>query len=173
MKFILLSEKEKTQYSDQLFSLLLDSDKEFVPPLSSRASTTDTNLINSNGQTLLPYFNTMLKQEVLALFEGQNLVGFVSFVKGYENAEIPSISKPNIYLSTLVVSAEQRGKGITKKLYDYLFNTIYPERSIYTRTWSTNFAHIKILRGFNFALILTKPNDRGNGVDTVYFELKR
>ena len=80
---------------------------------------------------------------------------------------------PNIYLSTLVLSAESRGKGITKKLYAHLFNELYPEKNIFTRTWSTNAPHIKILDYFGFDEMVRIKNDRGNGIDTVYFENRR
>ena len=80
---------------------------------------------------------------------------------------------PNIYLSTLMLKSEARGKHLTQKMYDYLFNNLYADRSIFTRTWSTNGAHLRILEKFDFKLIKTIPNDRGVGIDTVYFALKR
>jgi len=80
---------------------------------------------------------------------------------------------PNIYLSTLILSTESRGKGVTKKLYAHLFNELYPDKSIFTRTWSTNLAHIKILDYFSFEEIARLENDRGNGIDTVYFAKRK
>ena len=54
-------------------------------------------------------------------------------------------------------------------MYAHLFDDIFPDRSIFTRTWSTNAAHIKILDKFNFEIIKCIENDRGDGIDTVYF----
>ncbi len=174
MEFIVLSSKLKEKYKNQIFDMLKASDKEFVPPLSFRVSTTQSDLKGSLSEKgIKSYFDTLLTQEVLGIFIDKKLAGVISFILDYKNQEIHNLDSNNVYLSTLVVSSEFRGQGITKKAYDYLFNTLYLSRSIYTRTWSTNYAHIKILNEFNFSLILNKPNDRGNGIDTVYFELKR
>ena len=68
-----------------------------------------------------------------------------------------------------MLTKEARGKGLTQKMYDFLFNNLYANSNIFTRTWSTNFAHLKILTKFGFELIKTIPNDRGENIDTVYF----
>ena len=83
--------------------------------------------------------------------------------------EIKEDTLPNIYLSTLVLKPEARGKKLTFYMYDYLFNILYPESNIFTRTWSTNIPHIKILSKFDFDEFIRKPNDRGEGIGTVYF----
>ena len=76
---------------------------------------------------------------------------------------------PNIYISTLLVTPCGRGQGLTRKMYEFLFNE-YKNANVFTRTWSTNEAHIKILLGFGFETIKVLENDRGNGIDTVYFK---
>jgi ribosomal protein S18 acetylase RimI-like enzyme len=57
-------------------------------------------------------------------------------------------------------------------MYDHLFNEKYADRNIFTRTWSTNTAHISILKKYNFREIHRIENDRGEGIDTVYFSRK-
>ena len=174
MEFIILDNILKEKYKSQIYQMLAFSDKEFVPPLSCRNSTTQKNLVgvaNENG--IKDYFEGLLSQQVLGIFIDGNLAGILSFITDYTSQEIENIKLPNIYLSTLVVSQNYRGKGVTKKVYDYLFNDIYKEHTVYTRTWSTNLAHLNILAHFGFKLMLNKPNDRGEGIDTVYFELRR
>ncbi len=175
MEFRILTEKDKTLYKQTILDAMKESDNDFVPPLSARSSTTQKNLAGgkSSEQGLLSYCNEMLSQIVLGAFEGDNLLGFVSFKKNYTCDVIVDCDSPNIYLSTLILKKEARGKHLTQQMYDYLFNTLYADRSIFTRTWSTNGAHLRILEKFNFTLIKTIPNDRGNGIDTVYFALKR
>jgi ribosomal protein S18 acetylase RimI-like enzyme len=68
-----------------------------------------------------------------------------------------------------VVSPKARGKGVTTALYQKLF-TEYEKVNIFTRTWSTNFAHIKILGKYGFEVIKILKDDRGIGIDTVYFK---
>ena len=109
----------------------------------------------------------MLGQQILGVFLEEKLVGFVSYIEDRVTDVFDVL--PNIYISTLVLQPETRGMGITKKLYHHLFNEMYPTHSIYTRTWSTNITHIKILQGFDFAELKRIPNDRGAGVDTVYY----
>ena len=175
MEFKILTEKEKAYYRDDIFSTLKESDNDFIPPLSMRNSTTQTNLTAGTigEHAILSYGNEMLSQVILGAFEEDNLLGFVSFKENYTNDIITSDSLPNIYISTLVLKKEARGKRLTQQMYDCLFNKLYKDRSIFTRTWSTNAAHLKILENFNFTLIKTIENDRGVGIDTVYFALQR
>ena len=176
MDFKILTEKEKRLYKDDIICTLKESDNDFVPPLSMRNSTTQTDLTCSTAlgdQAIFSYGNEMLSQVILGAFEENNLLGFVSFKENYTNDIITSDSLPNIYISTLVLKKEARGKRLTQQMYDCLFNNLYKDRSIFTRTWSTNAAHLKILENFNFTLIKTIENDRGVGIDTVYFALQR
>ena len=170
MDFVLLDSALKRQYKSALLEILAQNDTAFVPPLSQRTGTTQTHFgqqHNPNG--VADYLNQMLTQQIVGVFLDGELAGFVSYI---ENREAEGFCLPNIYLSTLVLRPETRGMGITKKLYHHLFNELYPERNVYTRTWSTNIAHIKILMGFGFEEIKRIPNDRGKGIDTVYYYKK-
>lgn len=170
MEFRVLNDTEKNQYREELLEILSINDKNFIPPLSQRSSTTQANLLgDDNKADILPYFNKMLEQNVLAMFWEEKLIGFVSYIENYLSDVIGSETHPNIYLSTLAMRPESRGMGATKKAYTYLFFDRYPHCNIYTRTWSTNGPHIHILGGFGFCELKRIPNDRGEGIDTVYF----
>ena len=175
MDFKILTKEDKSVYKQTILDTMRLCDNDFVPPLSARSSTTQKSLVggSSSEQGLLSYCNEMLSQVVLGAFEEDNLIGFVSFKENYTCDAILENDLPNIYLSTLMLKAEARGKRLTQQMYDYLFNTLYADRSIFTRTWSTNIAHLRILEKFNFSLIKTIKDDRGAGIDTVYFALKR
>ena len=167
MEFCILNTAQKEQYKEELFKILTQNDTAFVPPLSQRTGTTQTAFggqVNPSG--VADYLNQMLTQQILAVFMEEKPVGFVSYIENRTDNDFPL---PNLYISTLVLQPETRGMGITKKLYHHLFNELYPTHSIYTRTWSTNIAHIKILQGFGFEELKRIPNDRGNGIDTVYY----
>ena len=166
----ILTEAEKKKYSEDILEMMRISDKDFVPPLSSRTSTTQSDLSSESSGGIELYFNEMMKQKVLGAFEGEKLFGIVSFRENYETDIIKDL--PNIYISTLFLHPDSRGKGVTKELYSYLFFELYPESNIFTRTWSTNAAHIKILGFFGFDLFYSIKNDRGKGIDTVYFKKK-
>ena len=171
MKFILLSEAQKVEYRAQIFDILLACDKDFVPPLSARFSTADTTF---SAQTVVKnginaYFEDMVSQHVLAAIENGVLLGFVTFKLDLVNAVLGADTLPNLYICTLLLSPAARGKGVTAKMYAHLFDTLYPQINLFTRTWSTNAAHLKILDRFGFSLIKRIENDRGEGIDTVYF----
>lgn len=173
MEFVILDDKQKEKYSNEIFEMVRTGEKDFVPPLSSRSSTTQTNLTGGEGSLdgVVSYFNEMIKQKFACAVEDNKILGFVSFKENYLTDAYNKT--PNIYLSTLILKPEARGKNLTFNMYDYLFNVVYSKSSIYTRTWSTNAPHIKILSKFNFQEILRKENDRGEGIDTVYYALTR
>ena len=165
---------EKELYADSIKALLKESDNDFLPPLSKRGSTLDKSFsqsLNKNG--ILSYFEEMQKQEILGAFEEENLIGFVSYRLNFTSDIITEENLPNIYVSTLVLSKSARGRGLTKVMYSHLFNELYADRSVFTRTWSTNAAHTKILSGFGFSELYRKKNDRGDGIDTVYYKKEK
>ena len=112
----------------------------------------------------------MYRQPILAAFEEDKIIGFVFFKENYTNEIISAAELPNIYISTLIVAEEARGKGLTLKMYYHLFVGLYPERSVFTRTWLTNAAHTKILLHFDFTELIRKYEERGKGIDTVYYK---
>lgn len=44
------------------------------------------------------------------------------------------------------------------------------DKKLKTRTWSTNDAHIHILQSIGFVMVKNIDNDRGIGINTLYFE---
>ena len=169
MEFLILDSIQKEKYFGEMQKMLIESDDEFVPPLSKRNSTTQKNLSSDteNVSGILGYFGQMKKQNFIIACDGDELCAFVSYIENYEIEEIRHL--PDVYISTVVVKREYRGKGITSSLYNELFRW-YPDCAVYTRTWSTNFAHIKILSKLGFEVLKTIKDDRGEGIDTVYFE---
>lgn len=170
MKIYFLQDKTDKLFVD-IYSLLEEGDREFFPPLSCRSSTTQKNLtgIHKSVDGIKNYFEEMKKQNILVAVEDDKLLGFVSFKENLVTDVIPEKESPNIYISTLIVSPDARGMGLTRKMYEYLFDT-YKQSNVFTRTWSTNTAHINILSKFGFDIYKTIENDRAEGVHTVYFK---
>ena len=169
MEIHILTKEEKERYDGQILRMLNAGDEEFVPPLSTRNSTTQTDFVIVQGLTrgVLNYFRGLKQQKLLAATENDQLLGFVSFRENFTNQKISKL--PNIYISTVLVSPEARGRGITGKMYETLFAE-YKGVSVFTRTWSTNAAHIRILEKLQFETLCVLKNDRGQGIDTVYFQ---
>ena len=166
IKMLLYAEQE--EYYEEILGMLKAADNEFVPPLSARNSTTQKNLTDtkSTPDGIQMYFEEMKKQRFAVALDEGRLIAFMSFRENYTTDVIKDI--PNVYLSTLIVKPEGRGRRVTQTMYEKLFEA-YPESSVFTRTWSTNVAHTKILSCLGFENFKTIENDRGEGIDTVYF----
>ena len=171
MEFILLTKAQKESYRTQIFDMMLACDKDFVPPLSTRFSTSDTTFSDQTGAEngINAYFESMIREEMLVAVEGGVLLGFVTFKRDLVNGVIGADTLPNLYICTLLLSPAARGRGLTSQMYAHLFDALYPHVNLFTRTWSTNLAHLKILERFGFSLVKRIENDRGAGIDTVYF----
>ena len=168
------TDTDKKIYSEAVINMMRVCDNDFVPPMSARFSPFQTELSGgeSTDEGILRYYKSMSKEQMLGVLENGELLGFVTFTENLENKAFPD-SIPNIYICTLIVKPEARGKGLTRRMYDYLFDELYPHHSLFTRTWSTNMAHITILRKYGFDEIHRIENDRAEGIDTVYFGKRR
>lgn len=175
MDLILLTDAQKQEYRKQIFDVMLTCDRDFVPSLSARFSTSDTKFSAQTGREngIYAYFEDMIGEQMLAAIEDGKLLGFVTFKRDLVQGPLTADTLPNLYICTLLLSPAARGKGVTKLMYTHLFDTLYPKINLYTRTWSTNTAHLKILEHFGFSLVKRIENDRGPGIDTVYYGKKR
>lgn len=103
----------------------------------------------------------------------------MSFIYNYDRNELfnkNNIDDINNYISTICVKKEFRRKGITGKMYEYIENVLPKDTAsqyVSTRTWSTNIAHINLLKKRNYDNTYIMKNDRtledGTKVDTLYF----
>ena len=168
MEIKLLKEEEKAFYKEQLFSLLYEANEDFVPSLSARFPEAKT-----VEEGVRRYFGEMMTANLLVTLDGDKLLGFIAFRENVSGNYIPEGVTPNLYIGTAVISKEARGKHLTTRMYEHLFYTLRSDYSCFTRTWSTNAAHIAILTRMGFALTKRVENDRGEGIDSVYYGLIR
>lgn len=174
MEYKFCDSKTVLVYKSQIWQLLCECNMEFCPPLSNRNSSHQANLKNySNIAQGKPvdYFNGMIKQNFIICLDENDVVGFMSYIPKY-NCTALSKYKDSLYITTVCVRKKYRNQGILNYFYEclYKYNKKYiKSKNITTRTWSTNIAQIKSLSKNNYKLILTLIDDRGNGVDTLYF----
>ena len=171
MTFTLLTEAQKDALATEIIGMIAACDHEFVPPLSQRHGPTQTDFSGAlqTADNLPAYYADMRKNEILAAIEGEELLGFVAFKRDMTNQFLTAETLPNLYVAVLLVKPSARGQHLTAKMYQYLFNELHPNTNLYTRTWSTNAAHAAILRKFGLDVVIRIENDRGEGIDTVYF----
>lgn len=156
-------------YEETIQALLTMADKEFIPPLSHRGSSTQSNLSGGeNHAGILDYYDSMKLQPVILAIEDGKCLGFMAFKENYTCDHIPQETLPNLYASTCVVDPCTRGRGLMKNFYKEMIR-LWPERSVYTRTWHTNYAHLHILDTLGFRETARLKEHRGPGLDTVYY----
>ena len=158
------------QHLDDLRQLLILCDKEFVPHLSARESTTQMNLSPAEDVERVPesYFQEISSQPALIALEGDRLIAVMSFKHDYVCEHISRNYAPNLYVTTVIVHPKHRHHGVAGKMYEKLLKQ-YPRHYVFTRTWSTNLSHIRILLSLGFHEHCCLRDDRGAGIDTVYY----
>lgn len=156
-------------YKEDIKNFLIMADQEFIPPLSSRGSSTQAELsANGGANGITDYFNSMVSQPVLVAVEDGRCLGFMAFKLNHTCEQIGPDTFPNFYASTCVVHPDTRGRGLMRGFYETMIG-LFPDRNLCTRTWHTNYAHLKVLDKLGFAEIARLPDHRGAGIDTVYF----
>jgi len=159
-------------YEDAIWSLLEIADEEFVPPLSARTGAKQRDgLDDRSGEDLSTFFEACLDHEFIIARKNDDVVGFLSFHDGYNIEELEGYL-PSNYVSTVIVHPDHRRSGYARQLYEHLLGALpngHRQPYVTTRTWGTNDSHIELLEEFGFDCIARIKNDRGPGIDTVYF----
>lgn len=170
-------------YMNNILDILVECDKEFVPPLSSRNSTRQVDFnfkgIYDTDKKPIEYLKKITEQHNILVIQDGAVIAFMSYIYDYDRNEFfnkKNIDDINNYISTICVRKEFRSKGIAEKMYEYIENALPKDISsqyVSTRTWSTNISHINLLKKRNYENTHTIKNDRiledGTKVDTVYF----
>lgn len=160
--------------SRELAGLFAEIADDFVPPLTSREGTTQSDLReHGNEAPGGAYLEDMLQQDLLMCRRKDELAGFLSFRNGHSDPRYADLC-PCLYVSTVAVRHHHRRHGIAAALYQELFDLPASLPGwIVLRTWSTNTGHLRLLDSLGFATILRLRDDRGPGVDTLYLASNR
>ncbi len=172
------------EHENQILKLLELSDKEFVPPLSSRESTTQ-NVFGGNAATdnagINTYFETLKHQRFIIALKGDRVLGFLSYITkpSARFCEQNKLPRPCCYVTTIIVVKDERRTGIAGLLYEELFRK-NRRRNIATRTWhdrneeaKKNYHTSLLLGRFRFSECHRIENARGENIDTVYYCRRR
>lgn len=157
-----------------VWRLLCICDSEFVPPLSARSGTIAVARHNKKDKKPVPteFFDEMLNTESFFLATNSisgEIVAFLSLVPNY-NSEVVLMNTTSHYISTICVLPIFRRKGIANGLYKKLF-AHYKNTTTYTvRTWTQNKTHRNLLSQLGFSIIKTFLDERGKGIDTLYYK---
>lgn len=155
-----------------IWILVVKADKEFIPNLSSRNDTTQTELNISKDVVSLPvsYYEKLISQKFIIATFNDAVVGFMAYIPDY-SLRIDEKQIICLYISTIIVDPDFRRRGITRTFYNILKEN-YPDTYIVTRTWSSNYSHIQLLESIGFNMIKVIKDDRGTGIDTLYYSFQ-
>lgn len=158
---------------EQIRRLLQLCDQDFVPPLSGRNSTsqTDWSTVDDTVDGISEYLENICCQHVVLWKEKGVIQSFMTW-RDHFNCEYLTEYPDCCYLTTLCINPAFRGQGISERMYELAEKDIeekYPGSEITLRTWSTNQAQDHILPRIGYRLIRRLVNDRGPGIDTVYY----
>ncbi|MCQ2555011.1 MAG: GNAT family N-acetyltransferase [Clostridia bacterium] len=177
MEIRFLGNSLSDEIKEDFWKIVCLMDNDFVPPLSSRESSYQKGFSKEKADNkVLPvkYFEALCEQQfILATVDGKT-AGFLSYKTHYTCDALGEIND-SLYITTICILPEMRNRGISKRLYEEAESVIAPEEGydyVTTRTWSTNEAqmHLLPLRGYDKVAVL--KDDRGEGIDTVYFAKK-
>lgn len=169
MRDCLSDEREQ----EEVLAVLRECDNDFVPPLSCRRSTHQRCLLKTgkNPEGVRAYFNEICRQHTMLLKKNREVIGFLSFQRPYSCPELSSYKKVT-YLTTLCIKNAYRGRGLSRSIYKNVLSYInekYPKDVIAFRTWTTNQAQMHLAKELNMQLAARIKDDRGIGIDTVYY----
>jgi bisphosphoglycerate-dependent phosphoglycerate mutase family 1 len=170
---IISVEKLNEEQEKLVYQICVKADTDFVPPLSARTNSIQKfrdipNVPNSDGPKI--FFEEIKKEQFVFIINNGRIEGFMSFIKDYEMHAGDEIIICD-YITTIIIDSRNRNKGYTKKMYDAILNE-RKDRTIGTRTWSTNHSHLHILDKLGFKLVHTDKDDRGVNIDSVYYVKK-
>ena len=161
---------ESSGWGEDVYRLLVMADREFIPPLSSRGSSTQSDLSHAAAveSGARDYYGSMASQPVILALEDGRCLGFMAFKIDYTCDQIGADTLPNLYASTCVVHPDARGRKLMEGFYREMIR-LFPEADLFTRTWHTNAPHLRVLEKLGFREIVRLKDHRGPGMDTVYF----
>lgn len=143
-----------TEFNNEVYKIFLKHEQDFVPPLSERGSVEE-------------YYLKLKDEDMILLRHQKKLIGVITF---YRKPSIIDESKEVLYIANLIVDREYRGNKIAYKLYDMCF-ACCGEGTYEIRTWSTNEPQQHILNNLGFKLIKRIKDDRGEGIDTLFYQI--
>ena len=154
-----------------IWELLKAYDREFIPPLSARNSAHKKipgGVLSLNEEGPVAYFEEIIKYKFVLALSGEKIVGFMCCMPDHTVSVEGHESFVAEYVSTSIVTPECRGQGAMQRFYQSIIDS-NPGKNVATRTWSGNDVHLHVLAKLGFELFATLKNDRGEGIDTVYY----
>lgn len=157
-------------YKQKLLSLLLACDDDFFPTISAKRNPHD----GKKETGLRIYMDEKKDYHYLLVWDEGRLIAFSNFVLDFTIPCFPDYPK-SLHIDTVCVERAYRNQGIGKRIYQY-YEEMLPDAfraTYYTlETSSINKPQIKLMEKFQYEIICRITDDRGKGIDTIYFGKK-
>ena len=140
------------EYGD-VFEFFKITDSDYYPPLSER-------------KPLAAYIDPIIKDgNIIYLKENNEIIGMITYYYNY-----PDLNAA--YISTISILEHYRGKNLSKLLMDKCFKDLKNNKIplVKIKTWSTNNITTNLYPKLGFKIIKVIKDDRGPGVDSIYYE---
>jgi ribosomal protein S18 acetylase RimI-like enzyme len=165
---------EDAALEKQIMALLLETDHEFLPSLSSKRTRWGK---EKTQEDLLEIYLEQKKNEnqFILAFDGDKVVAFLNFVPRYYLGIAGNYSLSH-YIDTISVSKDYRNKGIANALYDYIENDLPEEAScnfLTVSTWSTQETQKHILEKKGYELLEVVEHARERDIHTLFYGKRR
>lgn len=151
----------------ELFELLTRCDKDFTPPLSQRAAVGQTDWDSQGANTgIKDYYESLIeKATIITVTRNNKLAGFCAYYYPYQWQ-----GQSYLYVSTAVTAPEWRKHGLTNAYVRHICTAAMRLKCpILAKTWSTNKQSMTALSRYADRAD-TLCDDRGAGIDTIYWE---
>ena len=145
LKTLVKRKLNESEYN-QIYTILLESDKDFVPPLSARYSCNTTNFEENQKESknIESYINSLF------LFPR---IFFMKYMKNENQFNSFAVATPRepsheLYINICCVKTDYRHMGLGKNLIFDVINyaKLHNYNKIITRTWSTNKIQLSLLQ---------------------------
>ncbi|MCP3685605.1 MAG: GNAT family N-acetyltransferase [bacterium] len=149
---ICLFQNKKGEY-EELYSFLEAVDEDFFPALSKYP------------YPFREHLDRVVEKGTIFYIKEETVIGMISFYDHDERFE-------SAYIDLIAVLKEHRKKNLGMLLMEKCFSELKSKniKKVRIRTWSTNPASKKLYEKAGFKVYKTEKDDRGKGVDSVYFE---
>ena len=148
-----LEYSDKDNEYNEIYEFFKIVDSYYYPPLSKRSPLTE-------------FIDPIIKDgNILYLKENDKIIGMITYYYFYPDLKAA-------YIDSISILEEYRGKKLGKLLMDKCFSDLKSKNIhlVKLRTWSTNKITTNLYPKLGFKISDIVKNDRGPGIDSIYFE---
>lgn len=168
MNFLFKNINEIGDWENDIFSMILSCDEEFLPPLTQKRVITG----EENKKDLIRKYIEEKRDTnaYILVYEGNEIIGFVNYIENFYLEGFPF----SLHIDTICIARNYRGIGISQILYNKI-EEIAEEKNINyitLGTWSTHNIQKYLMNKMNYKIWLQKKDGKTKGIDHLIYGKK-